>query len=120
VRKRPSLSAPGLLPWLEDAIRHHLNVQQLSNAYSSVQAGVAPDLTVALGPSGPVLAKLDPLLVNPIVLNEEEFRQLVDFVKFGLLDSRTKPDNLMKLVPAALPSGRTPLHFEFPARATEQ
>jgi hypothetical protein len=61
----------------------------------------------------PVLARLDPLLANPIVLTDEEFRQLVDFVRNGLLDPRAKPENLRKLVPKSVPSGRPVLVFEF-------
>ena len=61
----------------------------------------------------PVLSRLDPLLANPIHLTDEEFRQLVDFVTNGLLDPRAKPDNLKKLVPKSVPSGRPTLKFEF-------
>jgi len=61
----------------------------------------------------PVLARLDPLLANPIHLTEEEFRQLVDFVTNSLLDQRAKPDDLRKLMPKSVPSGRPTLKFEF-------
>jgi len=59
----------------------------------------------------PVLERLDPLLANPIYLTDEEFRQLVDFVRNGLLDPRAKPENLRKLVPKSVPSAV--LIFEF-------
>jgi hypothetical protein len=62
----------------------------------------------------PVLARLDPLLLNSIVLSDREFRQLVDFVTNGLLDPRARPENLRKLVPKSVPSGRPVLRFEFP------
>jgi hypothetical protein len=61
----------------------------------------------------PVLARLDPLLATPIHLTDEEFRQLVDFVTNGLLDPRAKSENLRKLVPKSVPSGRPTLNFEF-------
>jgi predicted metal-binding protein len=56
-----------------------------------------------------VLARLDPLMQTPHVLSASEFNQLVDFVRNGLLDPRAKPENLRKLIPASVPSGR-PLH----------
>jgi hypothetical protein len=34
---------------------------------------------------------LEPLLANPIYLRDEEFPQLVDFVRNGVLDPRAKP-----------------------------
>jgi predicted metal-binding protein len=46
---------------------------------------------------------------TPHVLSAGEFNQLVDFVRNGLLDPRAKPENLRKLIPASVPSGR-PLH----------
>ena len=61
----------------------------------------------------PVLARLDPRLANPARLTDDEFRQLVDFVRNGLLDARAKPENLRKLVPKSVPSGRPVLVFEF-------
>jgi cytochrome c peroxidase len=62
----------------------------------------------------PVLARLDPLLKNPIQLTSDEFSELVDFVNNALLDDRTRPENLRKLVPKSVPSGRPVLDFEFP------
>ena len=66
-----------------------------------------------LGPMAPVLARLDPLLAVPVHLTDEEFRQLVDFVRNGLLDPRAQPENLRTLVPKSVPSGRPVLTFEF-------
>ncbi len=103
----------GAFTRLEDAIRHHLDVTVSVNNYEPVAAGVAPDLTGSPGPMTPVLVRLDPLLVVPVHLTYEEFRQLVDFVSNGLLDSRAKPENLLKLVPTSVPSGRPVLTFEF-------
>jgi hypothetical protein len=61
-----------------------------------------------------VIALLDPLLVTPIELSEDEFRQLVAFVENGLLDPRARPEYLQKLMPLSVPSGRPVLAFEFP------
>jgi hypothetical protein len=53
-----------------------------------------------------VLARIDPALAAPINLSNDEFRQLVDFVRNGLLDPRAKPEQLRKLIPRRVPSGR--------------
>jgi hypothetical protein len=42
----------------------------------------------------------------------EEFSQLVDFVRHGLLDPRILPTHLKTLVPKRVPSGRPTLDFE--------
>ena len=44
-----------------------------------------------------------------------KFRQLVAFVRDGLLDPRARPERLRHLVPAALPSGRPVHQFQFDA-----
>ena len=66
-----------------------------------------------MGPIEPVLARLDPLLQTPILLSDEEFAQLVDFVRHGLLDPRIMPQRLKRLVPKRVPSGSVTLDFEF-------
>lgn len=97
---------------LEDAIRHHLNVQKSARTYDPVKAGVPADLAERVGPIEPVLRRLDPLLRNPIHLSDSEFNDLVSFVRDGLLDERVKAENLCKLVPAQVPSGLPVLDFE--------
>jgi len=62
----------------------------------------------------PVLTRLDPVLVTPIVLSEAQFEQLFAFVRDGLLDPRATPDRLRRLVPHTVPSGRPVMAFEFP------
>ena len=37
---------------------------------------------------------------------DDQFRQLVDFVRNGLLDPKARPENLRKLIPRRVPSGR--------------
>ena len=113
VALQPTYFHNGAFTRLEDAIRHHLDVFASVNNYDPATAGVAPDLRGPVGPMAPVLSRLDPLLANPIHLTDEEFRHLVDFVRNGLLDPRAKPQNLKKLVPKSVPSGRTTLKFEF-------
>jgi cytochrome c peroxidase len=113
VALQPTFFHNGAFTRLEDAIRHHLDVLSSVSNYSPITAGVAPDLCGPLGPMAPVLSRLDPLVSTPIHLTDDEFQQLLDFVRNGLLDPRAKPDNLRKLVPKAVPSGRPTLKFEF-------
>jgi len=42
----------------------------------------------------------------------EEFRDLVSFVRYGLLDGRAKKEHLCRLAPRRVPSGSTLLQFE--------
>lgn len=106
VSLQPTFFHNGAFTRLEDAIRFHLNVRVEAQNYSAAQAGVDPDLQLVLGPIEPVLARLDPLMQTPIVLTPQEFSQLVEFVRNGLLDPRAKPENLRKLIPTHVPSGR--------------
>ena len=114
VAVQPTFMHNGAFTNLEDAVRHHLNVVASARAYTPAGQDLAPDLAGPAGPIEPVLARLDPILATPIELNEDQIRQLIAFVENGLLDPRAEPDNLRKLVPGALPSGRPVLTFEFP------
>jgi cytochrome c peroxidase len=113
VALQPAFFHNGAFTRLEDAVRHHLDVFASARSYNPVQAGVAWDLTGGLGPIEPVLACVDPLLATPISLSEEEFDQLVDFVRNGLLDFRAKPEHLRQLIPKSVPSGRPLPFFDF-------
>jgi cytochrome c peroxidase len=107
VALQPTFFHNGSFNRLEDAVRHHLNVFQSARGYTP--ARLDRDLTGPLAPIEPVLARLDSLLVSPVHLTDDEFRQLVEFVRGGLLDPRAKPENLRKLIPKRVPSGR-PVH----------
>lgn len=109
---QPAFFHNGAFTRLEDAVRHHLDVFTSARSYSPGAAGVDPDLTAPMGPIEPVLARVDPILATPINLTADEFRQLVDFVRNGLLDQRAKPENLRKLIPSSVPSGFPVLRFE--------
>jgi hypothetical protein len=60
-----------------------------------------------------VLSRLDRLVAKPVVLTDAQLDELVAFLREGLLDPRALPQNLRRLVPAAVPSGRPTLTFEF-------
>ena len=111
VALQPAFFHNGAYTRLEDAIRFHLNPAGQAPGYNPTTAGVAPDMR---GPTGPVVpaALLDPLMQTPHVLSNDEFRQLIDFVSEGLLDPQAKPENLLKLIPSRVPSGRPIQNFQ--------
>jgi cytochrome c peroxidase len=112
VALQPAFFHNGAFTRLEDAVRHHLDVFTSARNYSPAHAGVDADLTAPMGPIEPVLERVDQILISPIVLTEEEFNQLVDFVRNGLLDQRAKPENLRRLIPRSVPSRFPVLRFE--------
>lgn len=97
---------------LEDAVRHHLDVIASLKNYDAAKAGVAPDLAGRTAPVDKVSATLDPQLGKAVTLTETEFADLVNFLRYGLLDERVKPGEMCKLVPDTLPSGPRFLKFE--------
>ncbi|MSV28101.1 MAG: hypothetical protein EXQ52_05070 [Bryobacterales bacterium] len=109
---QPAFFHNGAFTRLEDAIRHHLDVPRSARHYNAIRAGVDFDLIFRLGPIEPVLQGLDPILAAPINLNEDEFEDLVKFVRNGLLDPRAKRRSLCDVIPDALPSGLTLANFE--------
>jgi cytochrome c peroxidase len=116
VAVQPAFMHNGAFRSLEDAVRHHLDVFDSALNYTTAAQQLAPDLTTSPDSIYPVLARLDPLLATPIMLTDDQFRQLVAFVRHGLLDPRARPENLRRLVPKAVPSGRPVLFFEFRPR----
>jgi cytochrome c peroxidase len=112
VASQPAFFHNGAFTRLEDAVRHHLDVFSSARNYSPTGAGVDSDLAIRLGPIEPVLTRVDPILRTPIILSDEEFKQLLEFVGNGLLDKRAKPENLRKLIPKSVPSGFPILKFE--------
>jgi len=109
---QPAFFHNGAYTRVDDAIRHHLNAYAAARAYDARRAGVARDLQDRLGPVEPMLARLDPLLAEPIVLSAREFEDLVRFVSEGLLDERAHPLQLCRLVPESVPSGRPLPRFQ--------
>ena len=80
--------------------------------YDPQTAGIAADLHAVRGPTEPVLARVDPVLATPILLTDDELRDLLDFVREGLLDPRAEPQQLRRLIPRTVPSGFPVLRFE--------
>ncbi len=109
---QPAFFHNGAFTRIEDAIRHHLDVKESVNHYNAAEAGVDPDQTHRLAASGPMLESLDPLLGNPIRLSDQEFRNLVSFVRDALLDGRARKSHLCPLIPDSVPSGMPLLSFE--------
>ena len=112
VALQPTFFHNGAFTRLADAVRHHLDVFGSARRYDPGAAGVDPDLAGPMGPIEPVLARIDPILATPVGLTDDEFRQLLDFVRDGLLDERARPANLRKLIPRSVPSGFPVLIFE--------
>ena len=111
VALQPAFMHNGAFVRLEDAIRHHLDPVASATSYSP--ARLAADLRGPTGPAGPVLQRLDSRLVTPTILSDEELSDVVAFVRNGLLDPSAESQRLRRLIPERLPSGRTPLRFEF-------
>jgi cytochrome c peroxidase len=112
VALQPAFFHNGAFTRLEDAIRHHLDVIASARNYNPELSGIDSDLTAPMGPIEPVLARVDPILATPIPLTNDEFLQLVDFVRYGLLDKRAKPEMLNRLIPKSVPSGFPVLTFQ--------
>jgi cytochrome c peroxidase len=106
---QPAFFHNGCFTRLEDAVRYHLNAIASAPSYNPVLAGVDADLQGPQGPIAPVLARIDPGLASPVTLSTDEFRQLIAFLRTGLLDPKANAHDLRKLVPAQVPSGR-PVH----------
>jgi cytochrome c peroxidase len=100
----------GCFTRLEDAIRHHLDVYASARNYDPKRAGVERDLR-NVGPIEPVLMTLDPRLQTPILFTDDEFDDLVVFVRDGLQDKRVRKKSLCELIPESVPSGRPLLKF---------
>jgi cytochrome c peroxidase len=112
VALQPAFFHNGAFTRLEDAIEHHLDVAASVRGYDPAAAGIDDDLMHRLGPSQPLLQRIDPILATRIRLTPGELNSLVTFVRDGLLDPRAAKQNLCQLAPASVPSGATVLDFE--------
>jgi cytochrome c peroxidase len=111
VALQPAFMHNGAFVRLEDAIRHHLDAAASARSY--VPRGLPADLQGPKGPVEPILARLDPFIADPPRLTDEEFADLVEFVREGLLDPAARPQRLRHLIPPRLPSGRAGFSFQF-------
>ncbi len=111
---QPAYFHNGAFTRLEDALRYHVNTLSMAPTYDPAAAGVNADLTVRRGPSGPVLQRLDPRIValGNLQLSQQEFADLLAFVRDGLLDPAALPANVCKQIPTAVPSGLPVITFQ--------
>jgi hypothetical protein len=100
---------------LSHAIRHHLDVFEGVRSYRTDH--LEPSLRGPLGPTEPVLARVHEFIRRPPKLSEEEFEQILAFVRDALTDPDAAPEALRSLVPASVPSGLPVHRFDFSARA---
>ena len=114
IHLQPTFFHNGSFTRLEDAIRHHLDPVASARSYDAARAGVEEDLRNNTADPTPVLADLDDLIKRPISLSDQEFTDLVTFVREGLADPRATPENLAKLKPDSVPSGHPLQIFEKP------
>ncbi|MGH7476123.1 MAG: cytochrome-c peroxidase [Longimicrobiales bacterium] len=114
---QPTFMHNGAYLTLEQAIRHHLDLDGSLAAYTT--EGLDLSLQAPVGPITAARSRAHPLLDTPIDLTEDEFRRLVDFVRCALTDPEADPERLRELVPASLPSGAAVHRFEFD-RSTAQ
>jgi len=101
---QPAFFHNGAFTSLSEALRHHLDAIELGPQYDPVRAGVAPDLTHNTGPIVPVLRRLDPALAKLPALSDQEFSDLVAFLRDGLLDARARPEFSRRFIPTSVPS----------------
>jgi cytochrome c peroxidase len=111
VALQPAFFHNGTFTRLDDAVRHHLDVLASLRGYDARRAGVAPDLA-HVAPIAKVAGSIDPLLRRSLRLSPQEFDDLVQFVRSGLLDDSTLPEKACTHVPAAVPSGMALAKFE--------
>jgi cytochrome c peroxidase len=98
----PAFFHNGAFGTLEAAIVHHLDVERSLRSYDPAANHLPADLSP--GPFDGILAAgIDPLLRKPIKLSEEELRDLVAFVRDGLLDERVL--DFCARLPDSVPSG---------------
>ena len=111
VALQPAFFHNGAFTRLADAIRHHFDPIASATDYDPESAGVDGDL-FRLGSTAPLLERVDSLVASPRSLTRTEFRDLLIFVRDGLLDPRARAEHLCRLVPEQVPSGLPVLVFE--------
>ena len=109
LRVSPGFFHNGAFGSLEAAIAHHLDVEASLRHYDPAANALPADLSP--GPfEGILAAGIDPLLAKPTHLTEQEFLDLVAFVRDGLFDARVL--DFCQQLPDAVPSGMPLQTFE--------
>jgi cytochrome c peroxidase len=109
LRVSPAFFHNGAFDTLEAAVAHHLDVEASLQNYDPDANNVPSDLSP--GPYAEILsAGIDPLLQEPIQLTEQEFHDLVEFVRDGLFDARIL--DFCSRLPDSVPSGMSLQLFE--------
>jgi len=108
---QPAFFHDGAFTRLEEAVAHHLDVTASVKNYSPV-GRLPEDLCGPMAPMDPAVARRDGLVRRPIKLTGQEFTDLTQFLRTGLLDSRATAGRFSALIPPALPSDLEPLEFE--------
>lgn len=111
VAYQPTFMHNGAYLCLSEAVRHHLDVYQMVEAYS--QEGLDMGLQGSPGPYAAMLDRLTGLIAQPQILSELEISQIIAFVEKSLSDPDAHPDRLRSLIPASVPSGLPVHEFEF-------
>ncbi len=110
---QPTFMHNGAYVCLEDAVRHHLDVRNMLERYTTDALG--PGLQGPVGPYADMLDRAQLLILNPHILSEVEIAQIMAFVRVSLTDPDAHPDRLRSLIPTSLPSGLPVHQFEFGA-----
>lgn len=90
---------------LKKAIKFHLDPVHNITQYSPSQNGVPDDLHYKASDMTEVIATIDPLLEEGIILTSGELNDLFLFVRDGLYDKKAAPEKMKKLIPQSVPSG---------------
>ena len=100
---QPAFFHNGAFTSLSDALHHHLDAVELGPHYDPVRARVAADLTHNTGPIAGVATSRSGFIKIP-PLSEQEFSDLLAFLRDGLLDPRARPEFLRRFIPTSVPS----------------
>ena len=104
---QPSFMHDGAYRCLDEAIRHHMRIDQALAGFST--AGLDPSLQGPRGPQEPINARLHDLVSRPPALTDDELGSITSFVGGALADPDAHPDRLSALIPTTVPSG-LPVH----------
>jgi cytochrome c peroxidase len=106
--RAPAYFHDGAFTDLGDAIQHHLSVLYSTSHYDPEDAGLDPAVYQE-GPVHSMLDDVDALVATPLILTDQEFYNLVAFVRDALLDDKAMPGQECAFMPTQdeIPSGFT-------------